>query len=260
MKTLVFALILVALLVVFLLRKPVGPLSLQTSGVQMFHVLNPVEVETLRNLDNKTLKETLQTNPRILQVIAENVGPGYVFQDYVFIFKKSSIHTCHRDANGDLFNKGQRHPSYTVIVFLEGSDTSCLEVVPGSHDGRPLNFGGTTGVPCQAGDMILFDANVVHAGVIGPDRLRVQMKVTHEEDRETIGYYENYNKVSQRDNIVPELFKGLQQGFTCATPFLADMFQDEVKQSYTDKVSEHQKVYSKLFYGSEDFYKLPDAF
>lgn len=258
---LVVVLVLVVLLTLILVSAPRSappshPLTLAEDGVQMFSVLNQSEVATLRNLDNKALKETLQTNPVILQVLAEALGPGYVFQDYVFILKKSSIHTCHRDANGDLFNEGQKHPSYTVIVFLEGSD-KCLGVVPGSQDGRKINLDGLTDVPCHAGDMILFDANVVHAGSIGPDRLRVQMKVTHEEDRKTIGYYENYNKVAQRDNPVPDILKGFQQGLSCAAPFVADMFQDDVKDK--EKVSDH-KLYNKFFYGSEDFYELPDAF
>jgi hypothetical protein len=209
-------------------------------------------------MENRDVKEQLMRNPRILTIV-ESLGPGYQFQDYVFILKKSSIHTCHRDANGDLFNEGQTHPSYTMIVFLEGSD-NCLEIAPGSHDGRKLNLEGTTGVPCQAGDLFLFDANLVHAGAIGPDRLRVQMKVTHEDDRKTIGYYENYNKVADHDNPLPDVVKGIHQRASCAFPFVADMVQDEVKQSYTGEQSDGQRAYSQFFYGNKDFYKLNDAF
>jgi len=123
-----------------------------------------------------------------------------------------------------------------------------------------VNLEGTSGVPCQAGDIFLFNANMVHAGAIGPDRLRVQMKVTHQDDRETIKYYENYNKVADHDNPLPEFIRGIHQKASCAFPFVADMVQDEVKQSYTGRVSDGQRVYSQLFYGNQDFYNLKDAF
>lgn len=261
MKILV-VLMLILLLVGFLIFPRVGvrrSLSLEQDGFQTHQsILSPTEVESLRQMDNKSVKEYLQGHPRVLKVI-ESLGPGYQFQDYVFILKKSSIHTCHRDANGDLFNEGQMHPSYTMIVFLEGSD-NCLEIAPGSHDGRKINPSGTSGIPCRAGDLFLFNANIVHAGAIGPDRLRVQMKVTHQDDRETIKYYENYNKVADHDNPLPEFVRGIHQKASCAFPFVADMVQDEVKESYTGKMSDGQKAYSQFFYGNQDFYKLNDAF
>jgi hypothetical protein len=232
-------------------------LTLEQDGFQTHtQVLSPTEIASLREMDNKSVKAYIQSHPRVLEII-ESLGPGYEFQDYVFILKKSSIHTCHRDANGDLFNEGQSHPSYTMLVFLEGSD-NCLEVAPGSHDGRKVNLEGTSGVPCQAGDIFLFNANMVHAGAIGPDRLRVQMKVTHQDDRETIKYYENYNKVADHDNPLPEFIRGIHQKASCAFPFVADMVQDEVKD--TGKVSDGKKMYSQLFYGNSDFYDLKDAF
>jgi len=133
--------ILVVVLVVILawwfwggrLSTMVDHLTLEQDGFQTHtQVLSPTEIASLREMDNKSVKAYIQSHPRVLEII-ESLGPGYEFQDYVFILKKSSIHTCHRDANGDLFNEGQSHPSYTMLVFLEGSD-NCLEVAPGSHD------------------------------------------------------------------------------------------------------------------------------
>jgi len=253
--------ILIVILIWVLARPPKrrGAFDLLEDGFQVHRgVLSPSEVESLKRMSNKSVKDALMTHQGVLEVV-KSLGPGYEFQDYVFILKKSSIHTCHRDANGDLFNKGQMNPSYTMIVFLEGSD-NCLEVAPGSHDGRKLNPEGTVPVPCRAGDLFLFDANLVHAGAIGPDRLRVQMKVTHRDDRDTIWYYENYNKVADHDNPLPDAIKGIHQKASCAFPFVADMVQDEVKKSYTGEVSDQQKAYSQFFYGNQDFYDLKDAF
>ena len=250
--------LLLVLLVVYLLWGGVSGGPASTAFTVHKQVLSPSDVKELRSLDNRSVKERLQSHPRLVSIL-ERLGPGYEFQDYVFILKKSSIHTCHRDANGDFFNKGQKHPSYTMIVFLEGSD-NCLEYVPGSEDGRAVNLAGTKPVPCQAGDAFLFDANVVHAGAIGPDRLRVQLKVTHRDDRELISYYEEYNKVADHDNPLPDFLKHIHQSASCAVPFVSDLVQDEVKQSYTGEVSSGQKAYSQFFYGDGDFYKLKDAF
>lgn len=49
----------------------------------------------------------------------------YVLHDYIWIIKKSSVHTCHRDNNGDFFNAGQKYPSYTILIYLEDME-KCL--------------------------------------------------------------------------------------------------------------------------------------
>ena len=247
----VAVLAILALVVVFTRAKT--PRVVTGDGFQVHpSVLSPSEVEAAKRMDNKSLKEHLMRHDRIREIVS-SLGPGYEFQDYVFILKKSSIHTCHRDANGDMFNFGQKHPSYTMLVFLEGSD-NCLEVSPGSRDGRAVDLDGASPFPCRPGDVFLFDANTVHAGAIGPDRLRVQMKVTHREDRGVLGYYENYNKVADHESTMPDAIKGFHQDLSCAFPFVADMTQEDVKKGSPSK------VFSQVFYGNKDFYTLNDAF
>jgi hypothetical protein len=52
--------------------------------------------------------------------------------------------------------------------------------------------------------MILFNANLIHVGTINEkdDHLRIQMKVTHKEDIDTIGYYENFHKILTKSKMV----------------------------------------------------------
>ena len=63
-------------------------------------------------------------NKKINKLIKKYTNNEYIFQDYVFIIKRSSIHTCHRDSNGDFFNADQKYPSYTILFFLE--DIACF--------------------------------------------------------------------------------------------------------------------------------------
>jgi hypothetical protein len=207
-------------------------------------VMNQSEIDSIKVLaaegSNDIIKQMVQ-NSRI------ELESGYEFQDYIFVIKKSSIHTCHRDANGDMFNEGQQHPSYTMLLFIDGGS---LNVVPGSQNGRLVNLEGIDQIWFNPGDLILFDANLVHAGSIGPDNLRIQMKITHRDDRDVLSYYEKYNKTASKDSMLPEPLKHIQQKLSCSVPAIADLTQGYVKSG------KNSKLFSQIFYGNENFYEL----
>jgi len=269
---LILSVMFLLLLIFFIYRKdtPVSLLStrdqLETLGICSFKgILSQSQIEMLKQScidnDNKTVKEYIQRSPAILDAIQKTLGPDYVFQDYVFIIKKSSIHTCHRDGNSDMFNEKQKHPSYTALVYLEDIEGGCLGIVPGSHDGRSMNLvGGLSSVVCHKGDMVLFNASLVHAGTLGPksDNIRIQLKVTHKDDLEAIHFYQKYNKVADRDNTLSFPIKKIHQQLSCLAPVISDMTQSEVQD--TKNVSFSKKVFSKIVYGDSDFYDLNDAF
>ena len=83
--------------------------TLKDDGVIVIqNVLLENEINYLKNLsdnnDYKKVKKTIIHNEKIQKIIYDKLGDGYQFHDYIFIIKKSAIHTCHRDANGDFFN------------------------------------------------------------------------------------------------------------------------------------------------------------
>lgn len=126
------------------------------------------------NNDNyKIVKENIMANNKLQSIIKKKIGNDYDFQDYIFIIKKSAIHTCHRDGNGDFFNDKQKYPSYTMLLFLEDME-KCLGVIPQSHkDVNSFNFNFTervTNVVCNKGDIILFNANLIHVGALNSRR------------------------------------------------------------------------------------------
>ena len=223
------------------------------------------------NNDNyKIVKENIISNPKMQSIIKKKIGPGYIFQDYIFIIKKSAIHTCHRDGNGDFFNDKQKYPSYTMLLFLEDME-KCLGVIPQSHKHvNSFNFNFTenvTNVVCNKGDIILFNANLIHVGALNSrdDNLRIQMKITHKDDLDAIDFYNNYNKILNEDNNMPFYVRKLQQKLSCMFPVLSNYTQKEVQtsseQSKTAKdISIAQKIYSYVMYGNSNFYNLPNAF
>ena len=48
-----------------------------------------------------------------------------------------------------------------------------------------------TNILCKSGDVIIFDANLIHVGTINTkdNNLRIQLKVTHKDDIPYLSYY-----------------------------------------------------------------------
>jgi len=232
-------------------------------------VFSPDEVKTLRkhcaSNDFAILKANLSSNGKLKNLITSELSNDYILQDYIFIIKRSMVHTCHRDYNGDFFNPGQKNPSYTMIIYLEDME-KCLSVLPVSHKNENSYFFNftkpLTDIQCEPGDVILFNANLIHVGSFNSkdDNVRVQMKVSHKEDIQTLSYYENYNKVLNQDNTLPEFVRRAQQSLSCTFPGIANLTQTEnIRSSRNNDIGWFQRVFSYLFYGKGDFYDLPNA-
>ena len=211
--------------------------NLKEDGVAIIKkVLNPSEIKDFKEKcekgDYEYVKRSLLHHPKINSLIHDLLGNDYQFQDYVWIIQKSVVHTCHRDNNGDFFNENQKHPSYTMLVYLEDME-KCLGVIPKSH-----HVSGSYGVNmtdpvmnllCNKGDMILFNANLIHVGTINKkaDHLRIQLKVTHKDDLKVLHYYQNFNKILNTNNNVPSELQFIQKNISCMFPFVSDMTQGE---------------------------------
>lgn len=222
------------------------------------------------NNNFKIIKNNLINDPKLKNIIKNNLNENYIFQDYIFIIKKSMIHTCHRDNNSIFYNETQIHRSYTMLIYLEDME-KCLGVIPNSHiDANSHNINLTNNVInllCNKGDIILFDANLIHVGALNKkdDNLRIQMKITHKDDINAISYYNNYNKVLNEDNNLPVYIRKAQKRLSCTFPFISDYTKDGIKQNSEalkngNETSLSQKVFSYLFHGNANFYNLQDAF
>ena len=232
-------------------------------------VFSSNEISYLKNecINNnfKIVKKYLIDNPNLKNIIKKNLDENYIFQDYIFIIKKSMIHTCHRDNNSIFYNETQTHRSYTMLIYLEDME-KCLGVIPNSHiDANSHNINLTNNVInllCNKGDVILFDANLIHVGALNEkdDNLRIQMKITHKDDINAISYYNNYNKVLNEDNNLPIYIRKAQKRLSCTFPFISAYTKEGIKQnSGGNESSLSQKVFSYLFHGNANFYNLENA-
>jgi ectoine hydroxylase-related dioxygenase (phytanoyl-CoA dioxygenase family) len=249
--------------------------SLKKDGVVIIpNVFNNEEINYLKDLctegSYQKTKDYLLHHKKLENVCSKQASSEYVFQDYIWIIQKSVVHTCHRDNNGDFFNKGQKHPSYTILVYLEPME-KCLGVIPESHlDKNSFNVNladEVINLPCSPGDVIMFNANLIHVGAMNKkqDNIRCQLKYSHKDDIETLKYYQGYNKVLNEDNHLPVYLRQIQKSISCSLPFLSNLTQRENIRTARGSdngvnVGIFQKIFSFLFYGNANFYDLPNAF
>ena len=226
----------------------------------------PGEISFMKTNDFKRVKSELLKSGKLNTIIQTQIGPGYTLQDYIWVIKKSSVHTCHRDNNGDIFNKNQKHPSYTMLIYLEDME-KCLGVIDKSHNKKISILDDVKNIICDKGDLIIFNANLIHTGTFNnkDDNLRIQMKITHKDDLETLGYYQDFNKVLDKPNTVPVYLRKIQNKLSCALPMVSDLTQntniDSARGSDNGaKIGFLQRMFSYVFYGNEKFYDLPNAF
>jgi ectoine hydroxylase-related dioxygenase (phytanoyl-CoA dioxygenase family) len=239
------------------------------NGLQTFkNILSPDEVNMLlkksHKNDYKYIKEYIIQNKKIKKIYKKLLGDKYEFQDYIFIIKKSSIHTCHRDGNGDFFNTSQKYPSYTMILYLEDMEKS-LGVIPDSH--KNINSFGINlinpviNLSCKKGDLLIFNANLLHVGTINnkDDHFRIQMKITHTDDFQAISFYENYHKILDEENKLPKSIRIFQRNLSCLIPFISNFGQSQIQTTTQNKNNNFMKnAYSYLCYGNDKVFDLPD--
>ena len=209
------------------------------------------------------IKKYIHNNNNIINKINNILGEEYIFQDYIFTLKKSQIHMCHRDNNGTFYNNNQKYPSYTIIFYLENMN-KCLDVIPNTHKYKNQNSFNlsdyTKSIICNRGDAILFNANLIHTGSLNKkeDNLRIQMKLTHKNDIDTLNYYQNYNKILNKDNTTNKTLKKIHKHISCQFPILSDLFQTETASTIdTNNISFMHKLFSSIFYSDVSFYNLP---
>lgn len=229
------------------------------SGFHVFDVFNDSEIGYILGLiDSKKYveaKKFIHNHPGVLKKIQTILGEDYVFTDYIFSIEKSSVSTCHRDENGDVINPKMKHPSYTIIFFLEEMK-SCLDVIPKSHKERNKIYitKSINSVGCEPGQAILFDANLIHSGAINAknDNKRIQMKVTHRDDLENIGEFnKQYYRVGDASKNTSDKNTLFYRRISCFLPGMADV---TANGNHVPEVV--KKLYKKLVYGGENKYEL----
>ena len=229
------------------------------TGFNVFDAFNESEINYILGLiESKQYleaKKFIHNHTGVLKSLQSLLGEDYVFTDYIFSIEKSSVSTCHRDENGTVLNPKMKHPSYTIIFFLEEMK-ACLDVIPKSHNERNKIYISKSieSVPCEPGQAILFDANLIHSGAINADNdnKRIQMKVTHRDDLENIGEFDKqYYRVGDASKDTSDKNTLFYRRMSCFLPGISD-----VTANGNNMPKFMKKLYKKLVYGGENKYEL----
>ena len=203
--------------------------NIESNGFQIINALTPDEVNTIKTLDNNQVHDFIKSS-NVHNTVTNIIGPDYKLMDYTWIIEKASVHTCHRDSNGDIFND-LSHPSYTLIIYIDEMDRS-IDVVDGSHKNfQPIFLTDPSkSIKCNPGEAILFNSNLLHAGSDNtkPNNLRIQMKFAHVDDIQKFTKITNVHKVMNKKFITPRFIRKLQKHITCQCP----MFDMEAQKTY----------------------------
>jgi len=247
--------------------------NLNEDGITVINnILDKNDLNIINNLISnnkiKDVKKYIIENKNIYNKIIKLIGNYYLFHDYIFYIKKSKIHTCHRDYNGTLFNKDAKHPSYTILFYLNDMNSG-LDIISGSHKSllnNAINFYDITqGVKVKIADAIIFNSNLIHSGAFNKkdDNPRIQMKISHKDDIHLFDFYQKYNKILDKDNKTYKIFQKIQKSLSCQLPIISDVASYDAKKNVINKSfgkSWIEKFVSQILYSDNKFYDLKEAF
>jgi hypothetical protein len=229
-----------------------------TPGFNVIDVFNESEVNYILGLTYSKryldIKKFISNHPGVLKHIYSMYGEDYTFVDYIFSIEKSSVSTCHRDENGFVFNKDLKHPSYTIIFYLEEMD-ACLDVIPRSHEEKNKIYLSKSleSIPCVPGQAIIFNADLIHSGSINEkdDNKRIQMKIVHKDDLENVKQFDKYYRVGDVSKNTSKQSTLFFRRLSCILPAVADLTKNG------NALPEFMgRMYKRLVYGDKDNYKL----
>jgi hypothetical protein len=119
---------------------------------------------------------------KLLNNALEYLPNGYVFINYIYKIKKTSLSTFHRDVTSSKNIYNTKHPVYTLILYKYDGDL--LSVCPNSNKTYPFVWSSIVNINGKSGTAFLFDSDLLHAGCLNNcmERDLIQYKICHKDD------------------------------------------------------------------------------
>lgn len=229
----------------------------------MDNLLSKNEVDLVLSYWDKgdfvSIKQFFLNNQNITSKIHEILPEEYVLIDYTYVIENSSIHTFHRDYTSSKNYNNLKYSSYTMILYLDDSDTG-LNIIPGSHkDNSCIYFyNRAKKLHFIPGTAVIFDADILHAGSIVDSEVKrrcIQFKIIHKDDMDKLLSLQNYHVLINRPNNKFILLKEIESMLTRHFPIFMDIFQGHIKTSFSEDKTMIQNIVSKIIFSDTDFYK-----
>lgn len=156
---------------------------------------NGIKVFNINNNDNVIQKQYVYNpiEPSIEKQTLSFLPKDYVFLNYSYEIKNSTLYTFHRDVTSSKTFQQLTYPSYTLIIyFYKGNH---LSICDNSHKAK-YSIPKPTIVSGNVGQAILFDADIVHASALSNTHTKSmtytryckQYKIAHIHDIEKLSH------------------------------------------------------------------------
>jgi hypothetical protein len=210
------------------------------------------------NLDYNKIIDFLLKNDNIHDMIKRYLGKDYILINYSYLIENSSIHTYHRDYTSSRNYNNLQNPSYTMILYLDDSNTG-LNLIPGSHleKTRLMYMKNKSIKPnVNPGTVIIFDADILHSGTKTDKKRRcIQFKIIHKQDIDKLPSLHDYYVLINKPNIKHDVLASFETFCTRHFPFLMDISNENIKTSFVEERTGVQKIISSIIFSDKDFYK-----
>ena len=210
------------------------------------------------NLDYNKIIDFLLKHDNINDMIKRYLGKDYILIDYSYLIENSSIHTYHRDYTSSRNYNNLKNPSYTMILYLDDSNTG-LNLIPGSHleKTRLMYIKNKSIKPSvNPGSIIIFDADILHSGTKTDKKRRcIQFKIIHKQDIAKLPNLHNYHVLINKPNKKDDTLASFETFCTRHFPFLMDASNENIKTSFVEERTGVQKIISSIIFSDKDFYK-----
>jgi hypothetical protein len=165
-------------------------LNIYNHGIKVFN-LNEEDTNIQYNYN--------KINPSIQQKILKLLPKNYVFLNYSYVIKDSSLYTFHRDVTSSKSFNHLTYPSYTLIIYLyKGNHLTMCEKSHNIYNtvSNPYTIYG------NIGQCILFDADLVHASALAntTERYCKQYKIAHKDDIKKLNKLNGTHIVKERSS------------------------------------------------------------
>jgi len=228
-------------------------------------IFNPTTIKILNDMWSNNKYEDIVQNiikqDNDLTEYCREYYPDYEFMKYAYLIENTTIHTYHRDYTScKEFNKLD-NISYSIIVYLDGENNGLTYYEDSSNATIPLYIlpGYCKEYKCKPGDAVLFNANVVHAGLLSlyPNQKRrcIQFKLVHKDDVNKLPLLNENFVLINKPNYKSYKIRYLETVFTGMFPCVLDFFEYHIKTSFYEKKTWLQKSISKLVYSDSQFYQ-----
>lgn len=205
------------------------------------------------NIDNELNPQ--QKKKQIEDFVLKRIPKGYMFINYLYYIQGCSLTTFHRDVTSNQQTFNTKYPTYTAVLYEYDGDF--VSICPNSHKHYPFTFSLPININGRKNTLIVFNADMVHAGMInknGNNRKVLQLKIVHKEDKDKLQHLEHTNIIKSNDIKLNSINEMILRKLSYQTLFITNsLFRPLIMEKKKDGILQKiQNIIPINFYINEN--------